>query len=68
MSEREQLYKSLPDSFSPKQMQDIVNDLNVKEWMKSRNWIQSVLDSWLFDSKIERIGRGIYSKLNDRGT
>lgn len=69
MSEREILYQNLPETFSPKEALGKVIELEFKkDWMKSRTWIQSVIDSWMFHSKIERIERGIYRKLNTRRT
>lgn len=69
MSEREILYQNLPETFSPKEALRKVNELEFKkDWMESRTWIQSVIDSWMFHSKIERIERGIYRKRNTKRT
>ena len=64
MTERNQLYNQLPETFSPKDALDKVHELDFeKDFMKNRSWIQSVLDAWLFSKQIERVEHGRYRKL-----
>jgi len=62
---RQKLYEALPEEFTPSDALKKVKELDFSsEWLHSQSWIRSVIDSWLFDCRLERKERGLYRKIH----